>query len=129
MGGWDCYHFTYMNSTIFRSPDACILLDCGEGTAAQMRRFYGERQYREVLGKLRAIYVSHLHADHHIGLIGVLQERRAVVGATAAPVLLLAPQQIAEWLYFYDRNIEPLEPEYELLSNGALVRYLDLNLS
>ncbi|EDW28592.1 GL19268 [Drosophila persimilis] len=25
---------------------------------------------------LQALYVSHLHADHHIGLIGLLKERR-----------------------------------------------------
>lgn len=86
-----------------------------------MRRFYGHRRYREVLAKLGAIYVSHLHADHHIGLIGVLQERRQVLGADAAPVLLLAPKQIASWLYFYDRQIESLRHEYELVHNGDLV--------
>lgn len=52
------------------SESACILLDCGEGTASQLRRFYGgssSGNVEEVFGKLKAIYISHLHADHHIG--------------------------------------------------------------
>lgn len=120
---------------VHTSPDSCLLLDCGEGTAAQMRRFYGAERYATVLRQLRAIYVSHLHADHHIGLIGVLQERRralddvAVVGEAngttaldnCGPVMLLAPQQIASWLHFYDAQIESLRHEYELVPNGDLV--------
>lgn len=86
-----------------------------------MRRFYGANEYPQVMRKLRAIYVSHLHADHHIGLIGVLQERRRVLGANADAVLLLAPQQMASWLYFYDRQIEALRHEYRLVPNGDLV--------
>lgn len=46
---------------------SCILLDCGEGTAAQMIRFYGAAEVEKVFRKLKAIYISHLHADHHIG--------------------------------------------------------------
>lgn len=53
---WPCY-----------SKDSCILLDCGEGTAGQLVRFYGKAASDEVYRKLKAIYVSHLHADHHIG--------------------------------------------------------------
>lgn len=111
---------------VHTSRDACVLLDCGEGTAAQMRRFYGAQRYAEVLRTLRAIYVSHLHADHHIGLIGVLQERRRIWGeydgeVNGKPVMLLAPQQMASWLHFYDRQIESLRHEYELVHNGDLV--------
>lgn len=52
---------------IHSSPDACILLDCGEGTWGQMIRFYGEEEATDLLAKLKLIYISHLHADHHIG--------------------------------------------------------------
>lgn len=114
-------------------------MDCGEGTAAQLFRFYGKEKYKEILSKLKAIYISHLHADHHIGtiiysfktiffiiflllgLIGIFQERRKVLGPLADAILLLAPQQISSWLYFYDKRIESIKSEYTLIGNGDLV--------
>lgn len=51
----------------FFRKDSCILLDCGEGTYGQIIRFYGAEESKEVFRKLKAIYISHLHADHHIG--------------------------------------------------------------
>lgn len=44
-----------------------MLLDCGEGTFGQLVRFYGPKKVNSFLRTLKAIYVSHLHADHHIG--------------------------------------------------------------
>lgn len=43
-----------------------MLLDVGEGTLGQIIRFYGDKA-DDVIQKLKAIYISHLHADHHIG--------------------------------------------------------------
>lgn len=47
-------------------PDCCVLLDVGEGTLGQIFRFYGNES-DNVIRKLKAVYISHLHADHHIG--------------------------------------------------------------
>lgn len=48
------------------SEETCVLLDVGEGTLGQIYRFYGDES-DDVIRKLKAIYISHLHADHHIG--------------------------------------------------------------
>ena len=60
------------------NEDSCLLLDCGEGTYAQLCRFYGNDKVPGILNKLKAIYVSHLHADHHLGLFDLLQKRRKI---------------------------------------------------
>lgn len=106
---------------VHASADTCILLDCGEGTAAQIYRFYGETKGCEVLKNLKAIYVSHLHADHHLGLIGLLQERKKVLKGELDPLLLFAPKQISFWMAFYDKRIEEIKHEYNLVPNGELV--------
>jgi ribonuclease Z len=58
------------------SADSCIMLDCGEGTCGQLYRFYGKTEGDAVMKKLKAIYISHLHADHHIGKIGMRRKNR-----------------------------------------------------
>ncbi|PIO13046.1 hypothetical protein AB205_0126390, partial [Aquarana catesbeiana] len=46
------------------SPSRVLLLDCGEGTFGQLYRHYGD-EVDDVLCQLSAVFVSHIHADHH----------------------------------------------------------------
>lgn len=43
-----------------------FLIDCGEGTQMQMHR-YGIKS-----NKISRIFISHLHGDHYLGLVGLL---------------------------------------------------------
>ncbi|XP_057654659.1 ribonuclease Z, mitochondrial isoform X1 [Diorhabda carinulata] len=108
------------------NEDQNILLDCGEGTYGQIIRFFGPEAALKVLANIDAIYISHLHADHHIGLIGVLQGRKQAIEELKLekdPCFLFAPKQIMAWLYFYDKYFENIRSEFELIANGDL----DLN--
>ncbi|KAG5184962.1 beta-lactamase-like protein [Tribonema minus] len=81
---------------------AGMLMDCGEGTMGQIWRLYGTPDEvaqsgsgaagsaphgaAEVLTSLRAVWISHPHADHHLGLLRLLAERAryaAIDGAIA----------------------------------------------
>jgi ribonuclease Z len=46
--------------------DHLYLVDCGEGTQQQMLRFDVKP------GKIDHIFISHLHGDHYLGLVGLL---------------------------------------------------------
>lgn len=41
-------------------------MDCGDGTLGQIYRLYGDKT-NDVLSRIKAIYVSHLHIDHFGG--------------------------------------------------------------
>lgn len=100
-------------------------MDCGEGTYGQLVRFFGDMVDQEI-AKINAIYVSHLHADHHIGLIGLLQGRRRaqnILNQNFAPVYLLAPQQILAWLNFYDNFFENICEDFSLIPNSDFVSF------
>ena len=43
-----------------------FLVDCGEGTQAQFLK------YKVRLSKITHIFISHLHGDHYLGLVGLL---------------------------------------------------------
>ena len=65
-----------------------FLLDCGEGTQLQLQK-YGLKAQR-----LEAIFISHLHGDHYLGLIGLLSTLH-LQGRTK-PLHLYGPPQLSE---------------------------------
>lgn len=100
-----------------------IVLDCGEGTYGQMVRFFGEKKCRHVLSNLAGVYISHMHADHHIGLIGLLLARQSALQQNNNPadaLLLIAPQQMNNWLHSYDFKYEPITSLFTMISPEKL---------
>ncbi|KAG9465355.1 hypothetical protein GDO78_018459 [Eleutherodactylus coqui] len=90
------------------SPSALMLLDCGEGTFGQLHRHYGDR-VDDILSQLSAVFVSHIHADHHTGLLRVLLEREralASLGKPFTPVLVVGPTVLMSWLNLYHDNCQ-----------------------
>ncbi|HEV2819656.1 MAG TPA: MBL fold metallo-hydrolase, partial [Solirubrobacteraceae bacterium] len=53
-------------ATLLRRGGERILFDCGEGTQRQLVRSVG-------LADLDAVFLTHLHADHWLGLPGMLK--------------------------------------------------------
>ncbi|KMQ96346.1 ribonuclease mitochondrial [Lasius niger] len=92
-----------------------MLLDCGEGTFGQIAKIYGNYRMENIIKTIKAVYISHLHADHHIGLIGLLKEREKV---TQDPLYLFAPPYIAAWLQLYHVRFEPILHQMTLIPNN-----------
>ena len=66
-----------VSSTLLRVPGSgSYLLDCGENTLGQLQRVYGEAGLKDVLRDLKLIWISHLHADHHLGTVSVIKAWR-----------------------------------------------------
>ncbi|RXG60229.1 Zinc phosphodiesterase ELAC protein 2 [Armadillidium vulgare] len=90
----------------FDSQESCVLLDCGEGTLNQLIRFLGKDETMSTLRKLKLVFISHRHQDHHIGLIALLNERKkAFMEAGRRPILyILAPQEIIRFVNKLSHN-------------------------
>ncbi|XP_014205662.1 ribonuclease Z, mitochondrial-like [Copidosoma floridanum] len=95
-----------------------MLLDCGESTFHQIVRLLGETQANKVLRSLKAIYVSHLHADHHLGLIGILEEKKMV---TNNPIFLIMPQQLMPFVHYYSTRCNKILDNCELVCNSDIL--------
>lgn len=95
--------------------DHSILLDCGEGTFGQIVKNYGKSETPNIIKTIKAVYVSHMHADHHIGLIGLLNERAKV---TKDSLYLFAPPQIYMFLQMYHMCFESILHRITLISNS-----------
>ncbi len=67
-----------------------ILLDCGEGTQIQLKRF-GLKA-----AKINVILISHMHGDHFLGLFGLLSSMS--LGGRKTPLTLVGPKGLREVL-------------------------------
>ena len=63
-----------VSATLLRVPGCgSYLMDCGENTLGQLKRMYTAPQLTEIFRDLKVIWISHLHADHHLGLASVIR--------------------------------------------------------
>lgn len=62
-----------VSATMIRVPGyGNYLFDCGENTLGQLKRVFGA-ELPQILRDLKVLWISHLHADHHLGTVGVIK--------------------------------------------------------
>lgn len=65
-----------------------LLVDCGEGTQLQLRR------YKVKFQRISHIFISHLHGDHYLGLMGLLSSMHLLGRRT--PLTVFSPPGLEE---------------------------------
>lgn len=101
---------------LIRAGGDRILIDCGEGAQRQMQRSTG-------LIALDEIYLTHLHADHYLGLPGLLKtydlmDRRAPLRIAGPPGLLELFKTLARIFGRISYEVELVE-----LSDGEAIAH------
>lgn len=56
----------FPSAHVLNAHERFFLIDCGEGTQMQLRRMHIK------LSKINHIFISHLHGDHTLGLVGLI---------------------------------------------------------
>lgn len=73
---------------IVRFGQEFLLLDCGEGTQIQLRK------YKTKASKISSIFISHLHGDHYLGLVGLLSSYH--LSKRKEPLCIFGPRGLDE---------------------------------
>ena len=84
--------FTNPTAQVLEIKGHLFLIDCGEGTQVQLRKF------KVKFSRIKHIFISHLHGDHFYGLIGLISTFR-LLGRTA-PLHIYGPKGIKESILF-----------------------------
>lgn len=73
---------------VIRFGQECLLVDCGEGTQIQLRKF------KIKSSKISHIFISHLHGDHYLGLMGLLSSY--ALSKRTKPLTIFGPKGLDE---------------------------------
>jgi ribonuclease Z len=76
------------SAQVLNINDRLYLVDCGEGTQQQMLRFDVKAS------RIDHIFISHLHGDHYLGLVGLLSSMH--LNGRSKPLKLFGPPQLKE---------------------------------
>jgi len=83
-------HNRNQTSQVLHQLNNYFLIDCGEGTQTRLRKF------RIPASKINHIFISHLHGDHYLGLMGLLLTMN--LHHRAQPLTIYGPAGLAEIL-------------------------------
>lgn len=121
----------YIDSVTNETKFRAVLLDGGENTIGQLLRNYGhnqKEQLRQIFDELGLIFLSHLHADHNLGIISVITSWLDHNATNDRKLYLVIPYQYEDFL----REWYQLENRYRVndfhricfISCGQLLPYL-----
>ncbi len=102
----------HTSAHILNIQDQIYLIDCGEGTQMQLGRYAFRRS------RIKQIFISHLHGDHVLGLIGLLTSYSLlgrdvpmqVFGPTGIKAFIEANLTHTHSYIPYELNIHELDP-------------------
>ena len=83
-----------------------ILIDCGEGTQLQLRRFKVKFQ------RLQYIFISHLHGDHFLGIFGLLSSMNLL--GRVNKLIIFGPEGLEE-IVRHQFKLTKVYLDYELV--------------
>lgn len=92
-----------VSATLVRVPGhGNYLFDAGENTLGQMRRVFGD-ELPSVLRDLKVIWISHLHADHHLGTVSVIRawHEETIESDPSAKLAIASHGHMVDWLREY----------------------------
>lgn len=123
--------FTNPTSQVLEINSEVFLIDCGEGTQVELRR------NKIKFGKIKHIFISHLHGDHFYGLVGLISTFMLLNRKTELhiygpegikEIILLQLKFSKSWtgypLYFHELNSE--EPQLILNTRKVTVETIPL---
>lgn len=113
-----------VSATLLRVPKGgSYLFDCGENTLGQLRRIFSSAELSDILRDLKIIWISHLHADHHLGITSVIKAwYEEVFGKDYRPKVALKGSPAQELTHKV--NIMKNEKRIFVVSQSAMLDWL-----
>jgi len=125
-------HNRYQTAQILKIDGTLFLIDCGEGTQLRLKK-YGVK-----LTRIDCIFISHLHGDHYLGLVGLIstmnlyhrQQQLTIFGPIGLSEIITLQLRYSETVLNFKVDFEelnPLEPQIIYESKKIIIKSFPLN--
>lgn len=118
------------------SSGALMVLDAGEGTWQQMVRMAHHHPAllsndgaaaaesisaaHALAARVRVVWISHPHADHHLGITRILAECKRLRGSSFQPIVVIAPVAVLLYLREYASADPSVQGTYVAVTTNSL---------
>lgn len=106
-----CKHRNVTGMLLKQNNGRGILLDVGEGTIGQLLRSQDLSASADLLDDIKAVWLSHPHADHHLGVLRLLHEKKKQ-NSKSGPVILIGPTPLFDFLDEYSKLDTSIENSF-----------------
>ncbi|MCD6066557.1 MAG: ribonuclease [Bacteroidetes bacterium] len=96
------------SAQLLNAAERFFLIDCGEGTQMQLRK------YKLNMHRIDHILISHLHGDHYLGLLGLLQSMHLL--GRKKPLYLFCFPELKEIIDIQNKHSQTVL-NYEIIYN------------
>lgn len=108
-------HGRHPTAQLVNVNDHLLLVDCGEGTQLRLSKFGVKHN------KIKSIFISHLHGDHYLGLMGLLSSMHLMGRKTSLDIfgpaglreIIELQLQYSETQIAYPLNFQETNPHQE----------------
>lgn len=102
------------SAQVLQINEELFLIDCGEGTQLQMLK-YGIK-----MSKINHIFISHLHGDHYLGLLGLLDTLALL--ERKSPIYIYGPPMLEQTIALH-HQISGFPSPYPIIFQGLTANH------
>ena len=100
-------------------------MDCAEGSYGQLIDHFGDASFvQELLLKTKAIFITHIHGDHQLGVLKILEERDSAMTPKDLEannkIYVVTPTPMMEWMRLFVRDSLKHPDMVELVPSRSL---------
>ncbi|KAI1733292.1 beta-lactamase superfamily domain-containing protein [Ditylenchus destructor] len=103
-----------------------LMIDAGEGTVGQLILLYGPEECERVLCRIRALYFTHSHQDHTMGLFQLIIKRREAFesqGIPYQPLIIVSGFAIRKSISLFSPIFEDLSKYIVFVDNSVFKKH------
>jgi ribonuclease BN (tRNA processing enzyme) len=99
------------SAVYYFGKNGAVLMDSAEGSYGQLWDQFGSKSMVDHVMKMtRVLFITHIHGDHQLGILKIMQERDLVLDqlpeSERTPIFVVVPTPMMEWVQTFQAQLK-----------------------